>query len=142
MVRTLTQITLVLATPCSQPAQTCTTLSTSLRNKHLANIVGKPRHKEIQSLLTDSVGVGTIRVLGPCSCLLDAVHTQNITQTWDASCLQRTLRTKMLSLIIPEVQEIIPFLESFELQFTAHSFLFYQESQENSKTHKLKQKRD
>lgn len=48
----------------------------------------------------------------------------------------------MLSLIIPEVQEIISFLESFELQFTAHSFLFYQESQENSKTHKLKQKRD
>lgn len=138
MVRTLTQIAQVLATPCSQPAQTCTALTTSLRNKHLANTAGKPRHKEIQSLLTNSVGVGTIRVLG----LLDAVHTQNITQTWDASRLQRTLRTKMLSLIIPEVQEIISFLESFELQFTAHSFLFYQESQENSKTHKLKQKRD
>lgn len=46
-----------------------------------------------------------------------------------------------LSLTIPEPQEIIPFPKSLKLQFTAHFLLLYQESQENNKTHKLKQQK-
>lgn len=51
------------------------------------------------------------------------------------------LRAKIFSLIIPEPQEMIPFPKSFGLHFQPIFFRLYQESQENSKIHKLKQKK-
>lgn len=60
---------------------------------------------------------------------------------WEVAGVQRALRTKILSLAIPEPQEIMPFPQILELQFTAHFLLLLnQKSQENSKTHKLKTK--
>lgn len=63
-------------------------------------------------------------------------HAQDVPQTRDAS----RWRTHIFSLTVPEPRGMVLFPGSLELQFTAHSLLLYQASQEHSKTRKLKHK--
>lgn len=51
-------------------------------------------------------------------------HTPSISQMWDASCLQKTLGSKLFSLIILEPKEIISFPKSFGLHFQPISSCF------------------
>ena len=51
-------------------------------------------------------------------------YTPNISQMWDASCLQKTLGSKIFSLIILEAKEIISFPKSFGLHIQPISSCF------------------
>lgn len=91
--------------PHLQPAQTCCTiLTTCLRNKHLCKTDGEIKEQS-NSGLTESVEGANYESSMPCSCL----YTLNGPQMWDASCVQRALKTKIFSLALPGPQEIIPF---------------------------------
>ena len=76
--------------------------------------------------------VGMLRLSCSCFCLLDAVHTKHPTNV-DASCLQKTLRSKIFSLGIPEPQEMISFPKSFGLHFQPISSCFIRRAKRTAK---------
>lgn len=98
--------------------------------------MGKLRHRVIQGLLREYNRISwgwdlwEFHVHAPTFWMQ---YTLNISQMWDASCLQKTLGSKIFSLIILEPKEMISFPKLFGLHFQPISSCFIGKAKRTAK---------